>query len=85
MKSANEILRDHGIDTMRMNDEFNTQLFHAMERYAEAYAAANPKEPETVHGNEAEKVVCHDCGSEKIYRSNSDPNGGICDDCGYEW
>lgn len=35
MKTANEILFEHGIDTMRMNDDFNTQLFHAMERYAE--------------------------------------------------
>lgn len=35
MKTANEILYEHSIDTMSMDDTFNTQLFHAMERYAE--------------------------------------------------
>jgi len=38
-KSANAILLEHGIDTMSLNDDFNTQLFHAMERYAEQYAS----------------------------------------------
>lgn len=35
MKTANEILYEHSIDMMSMDDTFNTQLFHAMERYAE--------------------------------------------------
>lgn len=34
-KTANEFLYEHGIDTSSLNDEFNTQLFNAMERYAE--------------------------------------------------
>lgn len=37
MKTANEILFEHGINTMSMEDDFNSQLLHAMERYAEAY------------------------------------------------
>jgi hypothetical protein len=35
MKTANEILHEYSIDTMSMDDTFNAQLFHAMERYAE--------------------------------------------------
>jgi len=34
MKTANQILSECGINTMSLNDEFNTQLFHAMEEYA---------------------------------------------------
>lgn len=33
--TATEILAEYGIDTMSMDDTFNSQLFHAMERYAE--------------------------------------------------
>ena len=35
MKSATEILNEHGINVMEMTDDFNTQLLHAMERYVE--------------------------------------------------
>lgn len=35
MKTATEILSEHGINIMSMDDNFNTQLLHAMERYAE--------------------------------------------------
>lgn len=41
-KTANECLYEYGIDTGKMNDDFNTNLFMAMERYAEAYAANQP-------------------------------------------
>jgi uncharacterized Fe-S center protein len=34
MKSANQILSECDINTMSLNDEFNTQLLHAMEEYA---------------------------------------------------
>lgn len=36
-KTASEILFEHGIDTMSLNDDFNSQLFAAMERYAEQF------------------------------------------------
>ncbi|MDX1936135.1 MAG: hypothetical protein SFU21_03425 [Flavihumibacter sp.] len=35
MKSAKQVLWEHGISLMNFNDEFNTQLLYAMERYAE--------------------------------------------------
>jgi hypothetical protein len=34
-KSATQVLKEHGINIMELNDDFNAQLFHAMERYAE--------------------------------------------------
>lgn len=37
-KTATKILHEHSIDVMQMSDEFNSQLLHAMERYAEQYA-----------------------------------------------
>jgi DNA-directed RNA polymerase subunit F len=37
-KTATKILQEHSIDIMKMDDEFNSQLLHAMERYAEQYA-----------------------------------------------
>jgi len=37
MKSATQCLWDYSIDIMTMQDEFNCQLFAAMERYAEGY------------------------------------------------
>lgn len=39
-KTFKEILFEHGIDTMSLNDDFNTQLLHAGERYAEQQVAA---------------------------------------------
>ena len=37
MKTANEFLREYSIQTINMNDDFNSALFIAMEGYAEAY------------------------------------------------
>ena len=39
MKSAKQCLWDYSIDIMSMQDDFNSQLFAAMERYAEGYHA----------------------------------------------
>lgn len=39
MKSMTQHLNDYSIDHMKMDDEFNCQLFAAMERYAEDYYA----------------------------------------------
>lgn len=39
MKSATQCLWDYSIDIMTMQDDFNCQLFAAMERYAEGYYA----------------------------------------------
>lgn len=36
----------------------------------------NPKEPETVNGNEAEKEVCEMCGKESELKSEH-----LCEDC----
>ena len=38
--------------------------------------AINPKEPETVHGNEAEKVVCNHKNTRRIFENHE------CCDCG---
>lgn len=43
-------------------------------RFAEDF---NPKEPEAVHGNEAEKVVCED-----FTHKESDIFSGMCASCG---
>ncbi len=53
IRTATEILFEHGIDTMSLNDDFNTQLFHAMERYAEQFSLlpteqAAPKRDEEI-------------------------------------
>lgn len=37
MKTASSILFEYGIDIMKMNDDFNSQLLFAMERYAEQF------------------------------------------------
>ncbi len=47
MKTANEHLKEYSIDTMRLADEFNGQLFAAMERYAEDYHAHHSTSPHT--------------------------------------
>lgn len=39
-KTATEILHEYGINPMNMNDEFNSQLFAAMEKYAEQNAVS---------------------------------------------
>lgn len=50
MKSATEVLLDHSIDIMSMDDNFNSQLLHAMERYAEQFVSqpSNTISPEDV-------------------------------------
>jgi len=45
IRSAQQFLFDYGIDTLKLNDDFNTGLFAAMERYAEAYASQTPAAP----------------------------------------
>lgn len=37
VKTASECLFEYGINTMDMDDHFNGQLLHAMERYAEQF------------------------------------------------
>ena len=44
LKTAAEILYEHGIDTLGLKDDFNSQLFSAMERYAEQYTASKIKD-----------------------------------------
>ena len=46
MKTATEILSEHGINIMSLNDDFNSQLLHAMERYAEEKLKEKEKEIE---------------------------------------
>jgi len=37
MNTATEVLSEFGINVMSLNDEFNTQLLHAMQQYAEQH------------------------------------------------
>lgn len=37
MKSKTEILREHGIEVMELNDGFNSQVLSAMEAYASQF------------------------------------------------
>jgi len=46
MKTATEILSEHGINIMSLNDDFNTQLLNSMERYAEEKLTEKEKECE---------------------------------------
>jgi hypothetical protein len=46
-KSATQVLKEHGISIMELNDDFNTQLLHAMERYAEEKAKTVEAMPES--------------------------------------
>ena len=41
MKSATAILYEHGINIMELDDDFNTNLLNAMERYAEQKLSTN--------------------------------------------
>ena len=55
MKSQTEVLNEYGINIMQLNDDFNTQLSHAMERYAEEYykekvgALEEGQHPDEIH------------------------------------
>lgn len=40
MKTANQILYDHGIATLELDDKFNSQLFAAMEAYASQFKSS---------------------------------------------
>jgi len=53
IKPHSSFLMDYGIDIMKMEDEFNSHLFAAMERYAEAYHAQFTEPPiaASVHSN----------------------------------
>ncbi len=44
IKSATAILSEHGIDIMKLDDNFNTQLLHAMERYAKQHTPSGTSE-----------------------------------------
>ena len=61
MKSANQILSECGINTMSLNDEFNTQLFHAMEEYANEKSKENYIPPDY-------DDVCWQIGAETFTR-----------------
>lgn len=55
-RTATKILHEHSIDIMKMDDEFNSQLLHAMERYAELYA--KEQNAELLGALEAIKNMC---------------------------
>lgn len=52
MKTASEILFEYGIDIMKMNDDFNSQLLFAMERYADQF---KPSPSSTVEQTTSQK------------------------------
>jgi Rps23 Pro-64 3,4-dihydroxylase Tpa1-like proline 4-hydroxylase len=52
MKTATEILNEHGINIMRMTDDYNTQILNSMERYAEEKCTEKEKECEELKGEE---------------------------------
>ena len=59
LRPQSSFLFDYGIDILKMDDEFNSHLFAAMERYAEAYHAQFT--PSTVEQGEVRDVwVEHD-------------------------
>lgn len=47
MKSSTECLFEYGINTMNINDEFNTAMFYAMEMYAEEYHLNKISKPDS--------------------------------------
>lgn len=67
MKTATEILYEHGIE-MSDNDTYNSQLLAAMERYAESYVkhlkGCNCKSPYHYVGK---LLQCDKCG--RVFKS----------------
>lgn len=61
-KTARQILFEHGIDIMYLEDDFNCQLFHAMERYKETAVPPPVSEGEMA---DAETVIFFELKNKK--------------------
>lgn len=80
MKTASEILFEYGIDIMKMNDDFNSQLLFAMERYAEQFKTTPSSTVSIDVASINEQLIPENCP----YSHDPKLNTGTLCGCGFD-